>query len=277
LFQGRFSFWEKILIFSKMCILVLSSENAMMRLKHLILFFFCLNCFGGWISFISAQNLSDIKQDLTYKDGVRLEYRLNYAGLPYRAVWSYDLQAFVNAKKKSNRHRLYFLGDDRGLIPSDELRYVDVIIPEKLSKSKKEIEVVLSVQQLEGKGAVLRSLVMPGWGLERTTALNRYRWSRTIPVYGLIASSFVFRALSRDAYKSYLSTSENTGYPLSDYKDANLFHQLSLITLGAGVVWWGYDLLDVWRRSGINKKINVPQKVKIIPEPGGIRMSYALP
>ncbi len=103
---------------------------------------------------------------------------------------------------------------------------------------------VLSYSRIGGPTNAFRSLLIPGWGVSRVSGGQKSGLVSTITVYGLIATSAIFKVYSDSEYKKYHNATDQSEMD-SHYQNANFSNKAFLICAGTAATVWLLDVILV--------------------------------
>ena len=130
----------------------------------------------------------------------------------------------------------------------------------KISISKREVNgsdfssnKIISYSAIGGPSNGFRSLLIPGWGVSRVSGGQKSGLVSAITVYGLIATSAIFKIYSDSEYKKYHSATDQSEMD-SHYQNANFSNKAFLICAGTAATVWLLDVILVTAKGFKNNK-----------------------
>lgn len=137
---------------------------------------------------------------------------------------------------------------------TNEEFFVDVIAISNLAKKVENVQKKQSVSsEITTSGALLRSAIVPGWGLQEVTGKSAY-FFLGVAGYGMIATSILMNRSASENYDNYLLELSDPEKRADYFDKAEKQDKLSKnIAIAAGVIWVGNLVWTGLKASGKQK------------------------
>lgn len=211
---------------------------------------------------LSAQFIHDIEYKVD-KEKLNILYLMDAVPSIHRFGWKYNLKVKVEGKVLGRISPTGISGDYIQVEPNEFQKMITWEVDQKDESLSDNLKVSLTLQDMEGPKAALKSLLIPGTGLKFVTGRNQVGLLRTFSVYTLLAGGVITTLLSRPLYDNYLNAENDILYT-NTYGPANLMHQTSIICFAAGIGIWTWDVLNTAARGRRNLK-HLYKPVKVTP------------
>lgn len=209
-----------------------------------------------------AQKIKDVDYKLD-EDRINIMYVMDTVPEIHRPGWLYNLDIRVEGKILGNLKPTAVTGDVSQLSPNGFQKMIVWEVGTAKENLTDELKVKVSVVDMGGPRYAWKSVLVPGTGLKYVTGRNQIGLLRTASVYLLLAGGITTRLISRIAYDNYLKT-ENDIFYENTYPMANLMHQVSIVSMSAGLGIWIWDIVNTAHRGRLNKKY-LSRPVKVNP------------
>ena len=234
------------------------------RIKHFnFITFLLLGVIGClplkvWGQFIHAIEYKVDKEKLT------ILYLMDPVPDIHKPGWAYNLNVRVEGKVLGRLLPTAISGDYLRVTPNEFQKMIVWEIDSKDDNSLTDnLKVSMTLQDMEGPKAALKSLLIPGTGLKFVTGRNQVGLLRTVSVYTFLAGGIVTRLMSRGLYDNYLNAESGVTY-LDTYGEANFLHQVSLLCFASGIGIWAWDVINTSQKGRRNLK-HLYKPVKVLP------------
>lgn len=208
---------------------------------------------------LSAQFIHDIEYKVD-KEKLNILYIMDAVPSIHRFGWKYNLSVKVEGKVLGRINPTGISGDYFNVEPNEFQKMIIWEVDNKDESLTDNLKVTLTLQDMEGPKAALKSLLIPGTGLKFVTGRNQIGLLRTFSVYTLLAGGVLTTLMSRTAYDNYLTSQDEIFR--NTYGEANFMHQASIVCFAAGIGIWTWDILNTAARGRRNlKHLYKPMKV----------------
>jgi hypothetical protein len=232
--------------------------------RHYLLFIYSLFfslILGGIPIGMQAQFIHDIEYKVD-REKLNILYLMDAVPSIHRPGWSYNLSVKVEGKILGRIQSTGISGDYLGVVPNEFQKMITWEVDNKDESLSDNLKVSLTVQDMDGPKAALKSLLIPGTGLKFVTGRNQIGLLRTFSVYTFLAGGIGTSLLSRVLYDNYLNSKDEIF--MNSYGEANFFHQASIVCFAAGIGIWTWDVLNTAARGRRNLK-HLYKPVKVTP------------
>lgn len=225
--------------------------------------FICLLWTGLIPSWVSAQFIHDIEYKID-KEKLNIVYLMDAVPSIHRPGWAYNVSVKVEGKILGKITSKGISGDFFRVQPNEFPKLIVWEVDNKDESLTDQLKVSLTLEDMDGPKAALKSLLIPGAGLKFVTGRNQIGMLRTFSVYSLLAGGVITRLISRGLYDEYLTNPTDIFFYQDTYASANFFHQASWFCFAAGIGVWTWDIFNTAARGRRNLK-HLYKPVKVTP------------
>ena len=179
-------------------------------------------------------------------------------------------ELYINLTWAETKRNLRYTGQDSGAFTffRDKMPYGNYLVSyqDKRFNNRNFESITIKGYNSPGPSSAFLSMLVPGWGSGKVSFNRGKGWLRFSMVAVPLLLSVASELNSRNSYRNYENTitTGNEAKSNPDYKNAQLYHNISLITAGVSVSCYVYDIGWTFFKGSKNnrKKAEIDALVK---------------